>query len=496
MTRAAVAIAEICATMGRATEAETTLRHALHLAPHHVGARNNLGISSWHKAGRKTQEACIREALEFDASYVDAHNNLGLALMAQGRPEDALACFQRALAIDPSHPRAHAQLGLCRLLMGDFHDGWRQFEWRWHDEPLRSHRREFRQPLWLGEPSIAGKTVLLHAEQGFGDTLQFCRYASLIAAMGATVVLEVPTQLVRLLAGLAGVSKVLAEGENLPPFAYHCPLMSLPLALGTTLASVPAEIPYLWSDPTRVEVWRARLGPHLRPRVGLVWSGSRGHKNDHNRSLTLADLAGLISERAQFVSLQNELRPADVPILEGRSDIRHFGAQLTDFAETAALIDLMDLVITVDTAVAHLAGAMGKPVWILLPFDPDWRWMLGREDSACTRPPACSDRPPLAIGMACFTASRRRSSRISWTVSAAVGDRATGTRPAPPSRADVAGARYGSWGARTCSVLRAHDLLGLRTLVPASPVESHGPGTGGARSRRWRAGSAPKRSTN
>jgi hypothetical protein len=233
----------------------------------------------------------------------------------------------------------------------------------------------------LGEPAIAGKTVLLHAEQGYGDTVQFCRYAKRVAARGAAVVLEVPAALAALLAPLEGVHRLVVKGEALPVFDYHCPLLSLPLAFKTTLASIPAEIPYLRSDPIRVAHWRARLGPERRPRVGLVWSGSPGHKDDRDRSIPLAQVIELLSVPAQFVSLQKDVRSADRLILEGQGGVSHFGEALNDFADTAALIELMDVVIAVDTSVAHIAGAMGKAVWILLPRDPDWRWLLQREDS-------------------------------------------------------------------------------------------------------------------
>ena len=235
--------------------------------------------------------------------------------------------------------------------------------------------------MWLGDHAIAGKTVLLHAEQGFGDTVQFCRYAKLVAAQGATVLMEVQPPLKALLAKLEGVSQLLAYGEMLPAFDYHCPLLSLPLAFNTGIESIPAETPYLSPDPARIRQWEGKLGEKRLPRIGLVWSGRTDHKNDHNRSIPLADTAKLVSGHAELVSLQKEVRAADKLVLDIRQDIRHFGDELNDFADTAALVELMDVVITMDTAVAHVAGALGKPVWILLPFNPDWRWLLDRGDS-------------------------------------------------------------------------------------------------------------------
>jgi hypothetical protein len=235
--------------------------------------------------------------------------------------------------------------------------------------------------LWRGEQAIAGKTLLLHAEQGLGDTIQFCRFAKLAAARGATVLMELQLPLESLLADLDGVSSVLAQGETLPAFDYHAPLLSLPRAFDTRLDRIPAAIPYLHADPIHVGEWEAKLGDKALPRIGLAWSGSAEHKSDQKRSIPLAQMAELVSGHAQFVSLQKELRAADRVTLSERHDIRHFGDELHDFADTAALIEACDLVISADTAVAHLAGALGKEVWILLPFSPDWRWLLERDDS-------------------------------------------------------------------------------------------------------------------
>jgi hypothetical protein len=246
---------------------------------------------------------------------------------------------------------------------------------------LANVRRDFAQPLWLGEFDIAGKTVLLHAEQGLGDTIQFCRYAEKVAARGASVLMEVPPALLSLLAQVEGVRQLIGRGEPLPPFDCHCPLLSLPLAFDTRSDSIPAQVPYLRSEPERVGAWRRRLGDGKLPRVGLAWSGSATHLNDTNRSIPLEDFARVVCPEAQFVSLQKDVRAADERVLIGRRDVRHLGSELQDFADTAAVIELMDLIVTVDTAVAHLAGAMGKAVWILLPFNPDWRWLLDRDDS-------------------------------------------------------------------------------------------------------------------
>jgi hypothetical protein len=214
-----------------------------------------------------------------------------------------------------------------------------------------------------------------------GDTLQFCRYVPRVAALAADVILEVPAVLVPLLEGLPGVRRLVALGTDLPAFDCHCPLLSLPFAFRTTLEDIPAGEPYIRAREERTERWRRRLGPKSRPRVGIAWSGNPRHRNDRNRSLALGSLLPCLGDRVEVVSLQKDLREPDAALVAQASAARHFGAELEDFADTAALVELMDLVIAVDTSVAHLAGAMGKPAWILLPFNPDWRWLLDREDS-------------------------------------------------------------------------------------------------------------------
>ena len=281
------------------------------------------------------------------------------------------------------------------LSRGDFTRGFAEYEWR-KRRASATDKRDFAQPLWLGEGNIAGKTVLLHAEQGYGDTIQFVRYAPLVAARGATVVLEVQASLKPLLSGLPGVSAVVSRGEPLPPFDLHCPLMSLPLAFRTTLDTVPAATPYLHAPPDRDREMATRLaGDGLK--VGLVWSGSPTHKNDHNRSIALGKLAPLLGdEKIQFISLQRDLRDGDQKILRALPNVQALGPELQDFADTAAVISLLDLVIAVDTGVAHLAGALGKPVWVLLPFIAEWRWLEGRDDSPWY--PAARSVPPAEGG--------------------------------------------------------------------------------------------------
>lgn len=299
------------------------------------------------------------------------------------RFDEALQSYRRAQELQPGKGGGHLDESYCQLLLGNFAEGWRKYEYRWTDtDTVRSHRHMDR-PSWSGTESIVGKTVLLHAEQGYGDTLQFCRYASLVEARGASVVLEVPAALKPLLVSLRGGHTLVASGEPLPAFDLQCPLMSLPLAFETDLQSIPAAVPYLFADADRVSVLRLRLHAKAlsgRLKVGLAWSGNATHNNDLNRSITFSALAPLLAVGATFVSLHQQVRERDTAAL-AKSNVIHFGAELRDFADTAALVENLDLVISVDTSVAHLAGALGKPVWVLLPRVPDWRWLLERDDS-------------------------------------------------------------------------------------------------------------------
>jgi tetratricopeptide (TPR) repeat protein len=321
-------------------------------------------------------------ALTLRPDYAEALANRGVTLQDLQRFDEALAHYQRAQAVRPDFADAHYNEALCLLLTGDLVRGFEIHEWRWETDQHRGFKRNFAQPLWAGADDIAGKTILLHAEQGFGDTIQFCRYAPQVAARGVRVVLEVQELLRGLMATLPGIAQVIGRGETLPDFDIHCPLLSLPKAFATELATIPGAMPYLHASAEGLANWNERLGGKDRPRIGLAWSGRPTHKNDHNRSIALAAfLEVLAGVNAAVVSVQRDVRGADADVLRQRSDIVHFGEELKDFADTAALVANLDLVVAVDTSVAHLAGALGKPVWVLLPFVPDWRWLLNREDS-------------------------------------------------------------------------------------------------------------------
>jgi hypothetical protein len=242
-------------------------------------------------------------------------------------------------------------------------------------------KRSFPQPLWLGVESLDNKTILIYAEQGLGDTIQFCRYAPLVAQLGAKVILEVQRPLVKLLKSLEGITKIIARGDTLPAFDFQCPLLSLPLAFKTELNSIPLVSQHIISGSEKIIKWQTRLGKKAKLLVGLIWSGSTTHKNDHNRSLTLNQLISYLPSQHQYICLQKELRDIDKVVLAKNSHIQFYGDELTDFTDTAVLCELIDVVISVDTSVAHLAGTLGKQTWILLPFSPDWRWLLDRDDS-------------------------------------------------------------------------------------------------------------------
>ena len=354
---------------------------AIEIQPNHADAYCNRGAALSHLTQYDAALDSLNRAIAIDPLNAHTYNNRGNALSNLMRHREAIESYEKAISLRPTYASAHLNQALCSLLIGDFESGWIQHEWRWQDEAVKEFARHFSQPLWLGTESLEGKTILLHAEQGFGDTLQFCRYAHQVNALGATVILEVPATLIGTLEELKVVAQLVSKGSLLPAFDTHCPLLSLPLAFRTTLTTIPLCGPYLSADANKLNAWAKRLGPKTRPRVGLVWSGSTNHRNDVNRSLSLAELMPHLPEGLDYVCLQKDIREADLKALGGYPQVRCMNDVIESFSDTAALCELVDVVISVDTSVAHLAGALGRPVWIALPFNPDWRWMLEREDS-------------------------------------------------------------------------------------------------------------------
>ena len=352
-------------------------RDAVRLEPERAIYHNHLGNALRLAEDYLAAERAFEKALWLDPNYAEASVNLGFALTEQGKFASVEEYYRRALRLKSDLAIAHVNLSQHLLRCGALTEGWIEAEWRWQWKQFPSPARNFSQPQWRGEP-LGGATILLHAEQGFGDTLQMLRYIPLVVQRDARIVLEVPPELLSLAATLEGVAQLLARGDALPPFDWHCPLMSLPLAFSTTLETIPPQTPYLAAPRTEPGWFRPATAGWLR--VGLVWAGNPKNTVDHRRSLPLAELAPLFAlERVDFYSLQRGGPPGEVAY----SGFAFAGAlpESGDFAETASALAHLDLVITVDTAVAHLAGALGLPVWILLPYVADWRWLLDREDS-------------------------------------------------------------------------------------------------------------------
>ena len=368
--------------LGRLDESAAAFHRAIQLQPDHAQAHSNLGNTLAKQDRPDAALAAYRRATELQPAYAMAHNNLGTLLMHLGCMDEAEVACQRALDLDPEFAMAKWNRSLLHLLRGDFERGWPLHEARWKTPGFTSPSRNFPQPMWDGSP-LAGQRVLIHAEQGFGDSIQFIRYAPLIAERGGVAVVECPQPLAGLFGTVKGVGEVIAEGAPLPPFDLHVPVLSLPFVFGTTLENIPREVPYLSAFPSRCVAWRERLGEdRSRLKVGLAWAGNPGHFRDRLRSIPLRQLLPLLEvEGVDFISLQKDRGAAQIAELPGASTILDPTADLHDFADTAALLSQLDLIIAVDTAIAHLAGALGRPVWTLLPFAPDWRWMTGREDS-------------------------------------------------------------------------------------------------------------------
>ncbi len=378
-------LADALKGMERLDEAVAAYRRTLALAPAHVQSWVHLGDTLLLLGRAEDSAAVCRTAITLNPALAAPHNNLGNALKAQGRVEEAATAYAAATVLLPEDALVHLNHALALLTLARFDEGWAEYEWRWRTGMVR--RRDFAQPQWTGD-ALEGRTILLHAEQGMGDTLHFARYAPLVVERGGRVLLEVQRPLLWLMQSLPGVERVLAYGEPLPPFDVHCPLLSLPRAFATRLDTIPGAVPYLRADPALAEAWRPRVPRDRALTVGLVWAGEarKGvpHANhiDRQRSLTLDQLAPLAGiPGVRFLNLQKgppaeQLRdpPPGLEILDLMDGVG-------DFADTAALVANLDLVVGVDTSVIHLAGGLGKPVWVLSRFDGCWRWLLGRDDS-------------------------------------------------------------------------------------------------------------------
>ena len=355
---------------------------AIALKPEYAEAHHNLGgaLLELHKFDEAA--AAYEKAIELKPGTAESHHNLGHTLKQLGRFDETRACYQRTIALKPGFADAHLDLGKALILGGQMEEGWAECEWRWEAKNFPPQPRNFTQPLWDGS-RIEGKTILVHAEPGFGDTMHFVRYAPMAAACGGRVVVECQRQLRTLFAGIDGIDEVVCRGDPLPAFDLHCPFLSMPHALGTTLETIPADIPYLKPDPGKLGAWRSRLGgANEGLKVGLAWAGHPGNEKYRTRAIALQSFEPLLTlESVDFFSLQIGTRAADIAACGLSSRITDLAPYIDDFSDTAAAVSLLDLVISIDTSVAHLTGALGKPIWTLITFVPDWRWMLEREDS-------------------------------------------------------------------------------------------------------------------
>lgn len=361
--------------------AEHCFRRIVALAPELPDPQHALGVVLQLQGQLKEAVRHYRVATSLDPDFVKSHYNLAEALSQSGLYQEAITSVNAALHCDTEHADAHWLLGMLLLQSGDFVNGWREYEWRWKSSRFTSRIPELGRPVWDGSP-LAGKTLLIHMEQGRGDMIQFVRYASLAADTGGTVVVCAQRDLVSLLEMVAGVSQVVDRDGQLPPFDVHIPVQSFPYLMGTALETIPDKIPYIVPDPSKMAEWKSLMPEDGSVRVGLVWQGAQTHKNDQNRSCALSEFKPLIGlDGITFFSLQMGAGVDQLSEIGGSLPIADWTSRIKDFSDTAALIANMDLVISVDTAVAHLAGALGKPVWTLLPFVPEWRWLLGRNDS-------------------------------------------------------------------------------------------------------------------
>jgi tetratricopeptide (TPR) repeat protein len=380
-------IAALQTNSGKYDEALTTIDRAIALAPQAYPLHYNKG-KILGALGRYQEELdAYRRAIAIKPDFVDAYVNAAVALRDMRHYDEALRLLKKAISLDPEHAGARTNRAQINLLLGNFEHGWREYEWRWRDG---GQHHDVPGNVWLGTPAIAGKTLLVHSEQGLGDTLQFVRYVDRLIALGADVVLRVQKPLIPLLQGYPGLKSVIGEDEALGPYDYHIPIMSLPYALWAGFKEIPSPDAYLQADSREVQNWRRWLAQMARSetpsamkklKIGLAWSGSRIHPDDQNRSMQLAQWAPLLPLNCLLVSLQKDVRADDRGTLDTWPDILDAGPELNTFADTAALIANLDLVISVDTSVAHLAGALGTPIWVALPYAPDWRWQLARPDS-------------------------------------------------------------------------------------------------------------------
>jgi Flp pilus assembly protein TadD len=383
---------EACCNLGNALlgqgnpeEAIAAQRHAIALRSNFTEAYINLGTALQAKGRHDDAISAYRQALSFAPGYPEALINLGSALQVTGRFDEAIATYRQGLAVSPDFPEAHFNLSLLMLMRGDFARGWDEYEWRLKCRDRPEANRKFAKPQWDGSP-LKGRTLLVHSEQGLGDAIQFVRYLPMITQRGATVVLDCQIELHQLFHTIPGGCKTGLRGEPLPHYDLHCALLSLPRIFKTTLENIPAEVPYLFPDPELINFWRKKLAasaPDFKMglKIGLAWAGSATNKQDSVRSLSLDQFAPLARiPGVTFYSLQKGPAASQAKSAPPGLHLIDYMDQFSNFSDAALIVNL-DLIISVDTSVAHLAGALARPTWILIPWVPDWRWMLDRDDS-------------------------------------------------------------------------------------------------------------------
>ena len=364
---------------GMVAEAASCLRLAIHNKPEHAQAHSNLGNALKDQGNLDDAVACYQRAIQIDPTFFDAHNNLGNGLRAQGRLADSVRCYEQALQLRPGNPQMHLSRALSWLQMGDFDRGWAEYETRLKCKEYAIPA--FEQPRWDGGP-LEGRTILLYADHGLGDTLQFIRYAPFVKDRGGRVIVACQARIARLMASCAGVEHVVVEASPIPDFDVYAPLMSLPLIFGTTLSSIPARVPYLSVDADQIRRWSALVGSREAFTIGIAWQGNPRHARDRERSFRLAELETVAQTPGiRLLSLQGVHGLEQLKEVESRFAVNSLGEEFSDFMDIAAAMHSLDLVITPDTSLAHLAGALGIRVWVAVSFAADWRWLEERSDS-------------------------------------------------------------------------------------------------------------------
>ena len=371
----------ILTEVNRTNDSYEVLDKATNIKPDYAEAYSNKGNTL--KLLEKYDDAvkAYSKAIQLKPNYAEAYNNRGVIYKELSQMNLALKDLKKAISLKPDYPEANSTMGVTLLLTGNFSKGWEQYEWRWKDLSDPSVIRSFKQPLWDGKKSLKDKSILLYSEQGLGDTIQFSRYILLIKALGAKVILETHKELLNIVGSIDSNITVILIGQTLPHFDFQCPLLSLPLKFGTGLKNIPSPNRYICADKRIVPKWKKKIGSQKKPLVGLAWEGNPLHKNDYNRSILLAELIPHLPKKYEYIGLQKDIRESNLKTLKRSSMIDNLIDKNVSMDDTAAIIENLDIVISVDTSVAHLSASMGKPTWILLPFVPDWRWLLNRNDS-------------------------------------------------------------------------------------------------------------------